>query len=509
MMSQSVFLLMMLVFSSAGGNELLDYVPTDAYWQVKGLEPTTQALLDRVGDPDRAADVRDVIQDLRSQDEAVRAAAHKRLVAAGPAVIPKLKALLDGADAELAARVRAIVKDVGTKGKTGAVMRLMAIRTLGERRCRPAVGALKELLDANEPFVADYARRAIASIAGKPVERAAPDAKTLARDVWMLPANCGLVGQMVTAVGERTPMAKVVEKAGPLPGGAEPEQVLRQVAGMVLSAAERVGNIRLDAVTFAVADDVGEESGFLVIAARGLYDRAAVRQALLDVMPGGLEAFDVDGVEVLGGDDSGAMIPASDRLFLLAAAPNRQRMPLAHLASVIKQRGKTARSLAANAAMAKLIKGTDTAKPIWAVARMSAAYRAAEVLAPFDSARLLGQIRRGRCRLSVKATGRDADAVAASVSKIKAEVAEARKELAREAERVPMLRTIRDLAESIQVEAKGATATLTAELKGASPATLLPMVFLWTYSAGPRAAEPDDSMPPPAAGAPAPAPAPR
>ena len=58
------------------------------------------------------------------------------------------------------------------------------------------VDALKPLTAAKEPFVAEYAKRAIANIEGKPYTRYAPTQETWEKDLWSLPKGMKMVVQM-------------------------------------------------------------------------------------------------------------------------------------------------------------------------------------------------------------------------------------------------------------------------------------------------------------------------
>ena len=125
---------LMMLLLSGGANELLDFVPTDAYWKAKEVTVSVQTI---------SAD----LESLKADDTS----------------------------------------------KATAVRRLMAIRTLGELKDKSALPALEKLTDSKEMFVADYAKRAIANIEGKPLVIGIPDnsAQMREKDLWMLPAKCG------------------------------------------------------------------------------------------------------------------------------------------------------------------------------------------------------------------------------------------------------------------------------------------------------------------------------
>src|SRR5438874_8131953 len=104
----SIFLIFTMLLGGSPGNELLDLVPTDAYWKSKDVEITVPNIMLE-------------LNSIKTDDTA----------------------------------------------KATAVRRLMAIRTLGELKGADAVTSLKAQLDSKEMFVADYSQRALDAIQGK------------------------------------------------------------------------------------------------------------------------------------------------------------------------------------------------------------------------------------------------------------------------------------------------------------------------------------------------------
>src|SRR4051812_1355960 len=105
----SIFLIFTMLLGGGSGNELLDIIPTDAYWKAKEVEVTATNILIE-------------LNSIKADDTS----------------------------------------------KASAVRRLMAIRTLGELKSADAVPSLKSQLESKEMFIAAYAQRALNAIEGKP-----------------------------------------------------------------------------------------------------------------------------------------------------------------------------------------------------------------------------------------------------------------------------------------------------------------------------------------------------
>jgi len=197
-------MLMLLLSGGGWGNDLLDYLPTSAYWRAKGVEVSVERMTAElaVAEP---ADLAQLIRDLGADRHATREAASAKLRALGPVAIPALKKAAESDDPEVRTRAKELLEGLSGGAQANAIRRLMAIRTLGELKKPEALAALRPLLEAKEPFVADYAARAIATIEGRAHERAAASREMLWRDLCLLPANCGIVAQLRMPGGQTTP----------------------------------------------------------------------------------------------------------------------------------------------------------------------------------------------------------------------------------------------------------------------------------------------------------------
>jgi len=158
-------ILLALLTGGGGGNDLLDYMPTAAYWKAKGVEITAERMAAELA-TEEPADAAKLVRDLGADDFATREAAMKKLRAMGPAAAPALEQAADNDDPEVKMRARQLLQKVAATGgaQAKAVRRLMAVRALGKLKRPEGLAALRPLLASKEPFVADYARQAIAAV---------------------------------------------------------------------------------------------------------------------------------------------------------------------------------------------------------------------------------------------------------------------------------------------------------------------------------------------------------
>ncbi len=466
MMSMAVAPMLVLLALSGGQNELLNYVPTDAYWQSKGITPTAQVLMDQLK-TQQVADISALIRDLSSDTAKVRDEAKKKIMAMGRGVLPQVRPLTESSDAEVADSARQIVAEL-EKGSDSACAKLMAIRTLGETKCTAAVGALKGLVDSSEPFVAQYAREALARINGQAVPRVKADLKPFRGEVMLLPANCGLVGQLaVGPMGAAATLDSIMEDMGMgMPADAvQKAQVIDQMNKNLIALADQVGNIRIDGITLGVADDVGDNGGFVVVIARGLYDPQRIAKALeatsKPVRMDGMDTYTV------GNGEANFVLASPQQLILVFGPSGKDTAPVVKQMAAAAKKG--AGGLGENVEMVKLIKTVDTSASLWAAAKMSEAYRKDEFLAGFDTATLVGRLGEGSVKLEAVATGKDADKLEKSFSTFNQTLADIRKGIKMlQGSRAPAktIQSVLDLMDAIKTKREEGKITVTVDLKG-------------------------------------------
>lgn len=484
MEAELLFLLLAFFFPGGGGNDLLDYLPTDAYWKAKGAAPTVETMLAELNPPkdDAARDLPALIGDLGADDYAVREAATAKIRALGPAVIPQLKTAVETArDAEIRTRAEMLIGELSGAAKAADVRRLMAIRTLGELKKPEALEILRPLAASPDFFVADYAKAAIAAIEGKPYPRPVPTAEELASDVGLLPKSaCGMAQVVLPAGGPVSFDAALKQMAGArgMRGGmGDPEKVKAQLAGAVLKLAERLGNVRVQALTGAFGGGF-DRTAFGMVVARGVYEPAAVRAALVGL---GCKAETRDGVDVVAPDGGEVTIalPSAQRLAFLGmddrrAAAGRARDMIAALKA-----GKG--TVSENQELSGLFKSLPAAAPVRAaLVAHDGLRKEGPLLDGVDTVTLAGEVSKGGTDLTMVARGKDQEKLKASVAVFEQGRAEAEKEMKRWTEReAPFLKPITDLVTGLKVETKANEVTVRGRLEGQLSAGMIVLPFSW------------------------------
>jgi len=499
MMGMSPIAVVLMAILGGGGNDLLDYVPAKAFWRSQGVEVSTAALLGELKPTGaKAGDVAALIKQLGSAEQPQREQAQRRLAAMGPAVLPAIRKAAKSSDAEVAVRAKALIEEIAKRAAARGVRRLMAIRTLGERKDAKALPPLRGLLKSKAAFEAEYARAAMAAIEGKAFKRPAASAKAMEADLWLLPGNCAAVGQYRLPAGRPIRPGQLAKMLAPMIPDDQAEKMLARMNEALISVAVQIGNVRVDGVTFGVADDVSDDSGHVVFVIRGLYDPAAVRAIVIDKLR--LQPEKVGQIELLRVEGNAAVILAGEDRLVFLAGPTREKLPVKEIAAALKA-GKG--GLGANKAMADLIKSTDRTGPVWAACRVTEAYRKAPLLAAFQTIALTSKQKPKELHLTLSARGSDVVKVARAVNEFNAYVAEARRETDRMVERMPAIKPLADFLGTIKVAADAAGATVIARLAG-DPKSLLGIpAMMWSASDAPAPAA--EGLAPPV---PVPAPAP-
>jgi len=485
-------LLVVLLSAGGAGNDLLDYLDTRAYWKLKGIEVTVENMTRELAEV-QSREVARLIRNLGADDFKTREEATRKLRSIGAPALGALKKAAENDDPEVRSRAREILKTVSKAARAKAVRRLMAIRALGELGNKAALPPLRELLGSREPFVADYAGATVARLEGKKHARAVPRPSDLAADLRLLPPGCGVVAQAVMKPGAPLDWDKTFAQVGNLmPPGLDLAEVKQKVATALANVAEQVGNFRLQAITFGLAAKIGDQSGFAVVVARGIYDPEAVAALLRQQ-----EAAErkISGQSVFAVEREMMLIPSGGGRFVFAAGPKPEAIPVAEVAARLARLPEKAAFDEALLARARAGGG-----PLWVAMKMSATYRQAPVFAPFDTLVLTTREEKdGALAFNVVARGKNAESVANAVGIVKNGLKEAREEIAGAVQQFPPAKTFLEILSSVKVEARGGEATLTARLKGA-PGVLLSPFLMFTLWA--RATPP----PPPPQEVPAPAP---
>lgn len=468
-MALSEFSLITLIsfLLGAGGGDLLDYVPTEVYWKAKDVVVTVDMLTKELR-PTPVAEVTDLIGQLSSADAAIRDDAAAKIRAAGPGAIPALQEEIDSDSVEVAGRAKSLIQEITADTKPASVRRLMAIRTLGERKENAAVDVLRPLLDSTEPFVADYAARAIAAIEGRPYERPRHD-EAIAGDLWLLPSGTAAVVQYAPHAGLAIPFDRAVN-AMHIREEQKGERV-QALAEMVLVLADRVGNMRLDGVTIGLSGDISDRTGSLVAVLRGQFDRVAFSELVRQT---GTPAGNVDGLDVFQPDGESAMFFATDQQAVYMAAPAGTALPLKEMAAAVKA-GEGGLDRAEG--MADLIKAAgakgDTRQALWAVVRTTPEIRQLSILSGFDTITLVGRQDGPTFHFQLHVQGSDAKKVESSVQDLNRLLKGGREWFEANAPVMPPLKPVRDFLRSITPKVEGANVTASATYQGPVTETLI------------------------------------
>jgi hypothetical protein len=463
----------------AGGGDLLDYLPTESYWKAKQVTVTPEQLTSDLR-PTPVAQVGELVAQLNSPDAAVRDAAAAKIRAAGPGAIPALKEETESEIIEVSRRAKALIQEITADMKPASVRRLMAIRTLGERKEKSGLGVLRPLLDSKEPFVAEYAARAIARIEGKAYDRARPD-EALQKDLWLLPSTTAAVVQFAPRAGLAIPLDQALQ---PMPIRPEQkEERLGALTEMVLTLVERVGNMRLDGVTVGLSGDISDRSGSLVAVVRGQFDRVAFSELVRQL---GTPAGNVEGFDVFQPDNESAMFFASDNQAVYMAAPRGTALPLKEMAAAVKA-GKGGLDRAEG--IGGLIKQADTKQSLWAVAGTTPEIRQFPPLGGFEQLTLVGRQDGPSFQFQLLAKGSDPKKVEGSVQELNRLLKDGRAWFEANAPVMPPLLPVRNLLRSVAPKVNGTEVTATATYRGPATQTL---VFLEYPFATAKPVEEDD-----------------
>ncbi|HVX84141.1 MAG TPA: HEAT repeat domain-containing protein [Phycisphaerae bacterium] len=435
----SVFSLLLLIFS-AGSTDLLSLMSTSEYWQAKGKSPTTTELIADVEPAKVTGDVKKLVEDLSSPEFKTRDAAQKALARMGPDVVPLLKGATESKDAEVADSAKGIVAALTEHAKSRDMERLMAIRTLGEKKEQSALAALKEAEKSKEPFVADYALRAVEEIEGQPVTPVDHRGE-LEKDVWLMPKDTGTV---VQASGSswmgKIDIPTILDKLGaaPAPGMPVPNkgQLESQLSAGLVKVVERIGDVRIDGATLGVSADVSNNSGWAVALLRAQFDRPAVVAAIKSLAGEDAPLTHEGGADVFTPEES-TKIAFFDGCVMLVSSDKKETTE-ALFGTMAKALASGQGELKGNEKMAGLIARADRKGPMWGVSELPEAIKKAEAdFSPYDTVVLGTAVKENSLTFSITATGSDAEQMKASSDKMEGEVADAVKEAKQMIAQVP------------------------------------------------------------------------
>jgi hypothetical protein len=482
------FLVALIILLNGARTDLLDAIPTGAYWKAKGVTVTVEQLERDAGPDERVGAIDELVGELGAAEFKARVRAKEKLVGMGAEILPQLQGAMESKNPEVRAVAEEIARRFEAKGKERAVRRLMAIRTLGERGEKGALEMLKGLEGSKEMFVGEYASRAVARIEGRAWER--PDRSGEIKEDWkLLPRHTGIVGQTTGLAMEEV----TVEK---LAGGKEEAE--GKVMEGLLPVVERIGNVRIDGVTAGLSDDAGETTGWELTIIRGEFDAHALLGAarvLAHPADGVVKYGEEHGIPIVQTDvDTHVMFPSDRMMILVMADEEKDRFArmLALVYALEAGHGTVTGDKELQGLIGK-VPGPGTAAPLWLAGTFNAEEKRAKLLAGVDSFTLSGVKKHGAMALTLRAEGEDAGALKGSVEELNADV----QWLKGVMPAGPGLAPIAGFVGSVHgaVGGSGKEATVTGEVKAGVPAAVLgiflPMVDLKGEAGQPGAVAPN------------------
>lgn len=468
--------IVLLSFLIGGGSgDLLDYVPTQMYWQNHGVIVTSDAMRQEAAaqqPPDASA----LIDQLGAADPRQRGAAGEKIISLGPSVLPQVLQATRLPDAEIALRATGLVERLQNLIPQRNIRRLMAIRTLGELKDRQALPLLRSELDSPDMFAADYAAAAIDAIEGRPHR---PRRTTAAReDVWLLPVDCRAVAQLIPR-GHGPIVVDQIAAGLPLRPGEDKKATIEHLCKFALDTAEQIGDVRLDALSVGCSGDLTADRGVLVCIATGQYDASLVARVARNSK---LPRKTVDGIDVFDLDDDTSLFFPSNRRLVLLASPEAFKLPVAQMIAAVKNNDA---ALKRSPDMMKRIgaaapQGDNENRPIWAAAQMTAAYKNVLGIQNLDGFTLTADEWAGKLHVTLHGQSPDAQSADAAALQLGG-MAAAAGGFCKLSESVePALSAATHFFQSAKIHAAGSSVIGTADLEE-SPAALLMLALDAAY----------------------------
>lgn len=476
-----MYVMIMLMLSGGGGNDLLDYISTSIYWEIKGVKVEESVMLKELDIP-KTVDVSPLVKQLGAKSSKERDKAYRELSAAGAGAVPALTEAAKSDDIEVASSAREILKTLRAKqGKAFEIRRLMAIRTLGEMKSRNALNLLKTLAESQDFFTADYAKASIALIEGREYIRPGVAKELLATDLACMPAGTGVAGQITRFTGQPVDLVvkagQMAQLMGEMGGGDDVGKMIPDFIRGAFPYLERIGNIRIQAATFAVAGDIGNDSGSISLLIRGVYDRVAVRE----LSAGHGASSTVGGLEFISMDGIALFCPASRDRFLIVIGPSEAAMPLAALAAAVTAK---APKLQLGKKLQTLIGTIDTTSSIWLVAEMTDGLKKFLGFQVLDSGTMTATETRTGTDFKISISADKEDGIAQTARIIEDGLAEIKHEMlnnnAQKADMAKVLKPFIDFIDTVKCVRNGRTSLVTGHYNGAvtSSIMMLPLFFI-------------------------------
>jgi hypothetical protein len=279
------------------------------------------------------------IKMLREGKTKERREAKKVLNDAGREALPFFEKYVNDSDPEVSQTAKNIIKEskVTTKqdasaGLTADVLKMLAIRRLTELKSKPALFAIKELVNSPDYGVAREAKRAEAILEGRKAERL-KRAEASLKALQLIPQNAGSVAVLDTTEPPKsmslTDYLKQAMKV-PIPG-MNAEMISGQFNQFLPRLMTMIGNPQIDAIAMAMSDNIGVDEnsawgGFIFI---GSYDLKKMKRTLGMQM----EIREFGGKKYYALRRGPSICPVDENTLIISMGPGKAE----HMAHFIKQ----------------------------------------------------------------------------------------------------------------------------------------------------------------------------
>jgi len=258
---------------------------------------------ERAPAPGVTKELEGAIQNLASSSEKIRGAAREKLVAAGPAVKPRLEevARTDARRAEEAKKALQALADAASSSAADEdLARTFAIRLAAEKGYTALLPQITSVAASTNPFVSSTARAAARTLekttapgtaagAGATTATIVVDGDLAMRAVRALPATTTAIAAFDLRLPAPGALAGLtleklfesVAKSLPPGAGAEDlDQARDEARSEVIGFVRRFGNLRPERLVVANVGSVGPRGGGMGIIARGVYQPDVLRATL-------------------------------------------------------------------------------------------------------------------------------------------------------------------------------------------------------------------------------------
>lgn len=448
------FFFLFPVFLLEGGNSLSGILDLPGYWEREGVAYEAEALRD-ILEHEEGVDVERVealIRQLGHEAHAKRKAATEALAAMGSPARPMLEKGAKNPDPEVATRSKRILQSLPAEGSDRATRRWMAIRGLAALGDDSVRDLLQTLADADNAREAEAARRALKKLDGD-APAGAPELEPRQAFLARLPASTSLVGQVTATADPSEQVREAIQE--------------EWVQTPVIALLERIGDLRVDRVSVAMNQEgfLDEDDLRILVYLEGRYDALRVARWLLadfDFEPAS------EGEMVYLVRDNFLVWPMSDTRMLVVIHDRGGAAPDQAL-RVAKNFNQPNDAPRLKEGLLREIGQHDEKSTLWAALLIppgNDAFGGVEEAGVFDSARARADRGEDAISFDVVAEGADPDAVSALIDKRKEQLAGVIAMFGNVND--PSAGVMRELLNSLKLEAKATTATL----KGDVPKTL-------------------------------------